>query len=119
MGRPPTRPKRLKDGFYIEVRSKGTNSGMKIRSDSKDEMQKAADFYSRNKEVIILGEHKDDVWMNEKAVADKLKQDKKAQKAKEKEKVKSEKAATKPKKEEKPKKEVKPKKAAKSAKKKK
>jgi hypothetical protein len=65
MGRPPTRPKRLKDGFYIEVRSKGANSGMKIRSDDEAAMNQAAAFYARNKEVVVLGEHKNDVWLNE------------------------------------------------------
>jgi hypothetical protein len=65
MGRPPTRPKRLKDGFYIEVRSKGANTGMKIRSDDEAAMNQAAAFYARNKEVIVLGEHKNDVWLNE------------------------------------------------------
>ena len=65
MGRPPTRPKRLKDGFYIEVRNKGANSGMKIRSDTKDAMIQAASGYQKTKEVIILGEHKNDKWLNE------------------------------------------------------
>jgi hypothetical protein len=65
MGRPPTRPKRLKDGFYIEVRSKGANSGMKIRADDEAAMNQAAAFYARNKEVVVLGEHKNDVWLNE------------------------------------------------------
>lgn len=65
MGRPPTRPKRLKDGFYIEVRSKGANSGMKIRSDDENAMKLAAEFYSRNKEVVVLGEHRNDIWLNE------------------------------------------------------
>jgi hypothetical protein len=65
MGRPPTRPKRLKDGFYIEVRSKGANTGMKIRSDDEAAMNQAAAFYARNKEVLVLGEHKNDVWLNE------------------------------------------------------
>jgi hypothetical protein len=65
MGRPPTRPKRLKDGFYIEVRNKGANSGMKIRADDEEAMRIAAAGYAKNKEVIILGEHKNDKWMNE------------------------------------------------------
>ena len=64
MGRPPVRGKRLKDGFYIEVRSKGANSGMKIRSDSKEAMLKMAKQYGSNKEVFILGEHKKDKWLN-------------------------------------------------------
>ena len=62
MGRPPTRPKRMKDGFYIEVRNKGASMGMKIRSDTEQEMMQAAAMYSKNKEVVVPGEHKNDVW---------------------------------------------------------
>jgi hypothetical protein len=66
MGRPPTRAKRLKDGFYIEVRSKGATAGMKIRSEDEQAMQDSAAFYLRNgKEVVVLGEHKNDIWVNE------------------------------------------------------
>ena len=31
MGRPPTRQKELKDGWYVEVRNKGSKTGIKIR----------------------------------------------------------------------------------------
>ncbi len=65
MGRPPTKPKRFKDGFYIEVRNKGANAGMKIHFDTERDMQEAASMYTLNKkEVIILGEHKRDRWLN-------------------------------------------------------
>lgn len=65
MGRPPTKPKRFKDGFYIEVRNKGANAGMKIHFDTENEMKGAAEMYTLNKkEVIILGEHKRDRWLN-------------------------------------------------------
>jgi len=37
MGRPPTRPAKLKDGFYIEVHNKWSNSGIKIRRETKEE----------------------------------------------------------------------------------
>ncbi len=57
MGRPPTRPGRLKDGFYIEVRTKGSNSGIKLRSDTLEEMNQAAAHYKKTKEVNILGEY--------------------------------------------------------------
>ena len=56
MGRPPTRPKALKDGYYIEVRNKGTKSGVKIRRDNEKQMKDAVQEYRRTKEVIILGE---------------------------------------------------------------
>lgn len=59
MGRPPTRPKKLKDGFYIEIRNKDAKTGIKIRRDTKAQMLSAIKEYSKTKEVIILGEYKD------------------------------------------------------------
>ena len=67
MGRPPTRPVTLKDGFYIEVRNKGANSGIKIRSDNSEAMQDAAREYKKSKEVVVLGEHKKGKWVTEQA----------------------------------------------------
>lgn len=65
MGRPPTRPARLKDGFYIEVRNEGSKSnGIKIRRDTKEEMLQAVENYARIKDVQILGELKNDKWQN-------------------------------------------------------
>ena len=63
MGRPATKPARLKDGFYIEVKSLGSGS-IYIRRDTKEQMLIAAEDYSRTKEVIILGEMKNDKWYN-------------------------------------------------------
>jgi len=56
MGRPPTKPKKQKDGFYIEVRNKGARSGIKVRRDTRELMMRAVKEYERSKEVIILGE---------------------------------------------------------------
>ncbi|MGB0403661.1 MAG: hypothetical protein ACPGEG_06140 [Salibacteraceae bacterium] len=56
MGRPPTRPKSLKDGYYIEVRNKGVKSGIKIRRDNEKQMNDAVEEYSRTKEITILGQ---------------------------------------------------------------
>lgn len=56
MGRPATKPTKLKDGFYIEVRNKGSKTGIKIRRDSKQEMLTAIKDYERVKDVIVLGE---------------------------------------------------------------
>lgn len=58
MGRPPTRPGKLRDGFYIEVRSKGSKSGIKLRSDTLEEMKNAAIQYGKTKEVNVMGEYK-------------------------------------------------------------
>jgi len=65
MGRPPTRPSRLKDGFYIEIKNEGsTSSGVKIRRDTREEMMDAIKEYSRIKKVIVLGELKKDKWID-------------------------------------------------------
>ena len=62
MGRPATKPARLKDGFYIEVKTLGSGS-IFIRRDTKEQMIIAAEDYSRSKQVIILGEMKNDKWL--------------------------------------------------------
>lgn len=64
MGRPATKPARLKDGFYIELRNQGSG-GILIRRDTREQMMLAAQDYSRTKQVIIRGEMKDDKWINE------------------------------------------------------
>lgn len=57
MGRPATRPTKLKDGYYIEIRNKGSKSGgIKLYSATKLQMHRAIKMYERSKEVIILGE---------------------------------------------------------------
>ena len=58
MGRPATKPTKLKDGFYIEVRNKGSKSGIKIRRDSEKAMLLAVKEYGRVKDVVVLGEFK-------------------------------------------------------------
>jgi hypothetical protein len=64
MGRPPTRPKKLRDGWYIEVRNKGAKTGIKIVRESEADMRKAAKEYGKTKDVIILGESKKGKWVN-------------------------------------------------------
>jgi hypothetical protein len=59
MGRPVTREIKLKDGFYIEVRSKGAMKGVKIRRDSYNEIQFAIKQYKNAYDVQYLGEMKD------------------------------------------------------------
>ncbi|NQY66454.1 MAG: hypothetical protein HRT72_01840 [Flavobacteriales bacterium] len=66
MGRPPTKPIVLKDGWYIEVRNKGSRSGVKLRRDTEDEMNQAIKDFARSKDVIVLGETKSGKWMNDK-----------------------------------------------------
>jgi hypothetical protein len=57
-GRPAVRAVQLRDGFYIEVYTKENAKGIKIRSDTKELMEKAIQSYARAKDVIILGEYK-------------------------------------------------------------
>jgi hypothetical protein len=64
MGRPSTKPKDLKDGFYIEVKNKGANSGIKIRRDTYEEMMQAVKDYEKTKTINILGESKKGKWVN-------------------------------------------------------
>ena len=66
MGRPPTKPKELRDGFYIEVRNKGSKTGIKLRRDTKSEMMQAVKEYEKMKDVTILGESKNCKWVDEK-----------------------------------------------------
>lgn len=58
MGRPPTRPRKLRDGFYIEVRSKGSKTGIKLRTDTLKEMKQSAVHYRKTKDVTVMGEYK-------------------------------------------------------------
>ncbi|MCK5402109.1 MAG: hypothetical protein KAJ28_10800 [Flavobacteriaceae bacterium] len=58
MGRPATKPKELRDGFYIEIRNKGARTGIKIRRDNKQQMLFAIKEYENSKDVIVLGEYK-------------------------------------------------------------
>ncbi|MEQ8910021.1 MAG: hypothetical protein RIC95_12560 [Vicingaceae bacterium] len=66
MGRPSTKPKKLKDGFYLEVKNQGAKSGIKIRRDTYDEMMLAKKNFERTKEVKVLGEVIDDTFVNDK-----------------------------------------------------
>jgi surface antigen len=58
MGRPPVLPKKKKDGFWLEIRNKGANSGVVIIRDSYETMMQAVRQYENTKVVIVLGEHK-------------------------------------------------------------
>ncbi|MCC7331100.1 MAG: hypothetical protein IT232_00700 [Flavobacteriales bacterium] len=58
MGRPATKPTKLKDGYYIEVRNKGSKTGIKIRRDSREAMLSAIKEYERVKDVVVLGKSK-------------------------------------------------------------
>ena len=55
MGRPSTKHKELRDGFYIEIRNRNSKTGVKIRRDNKDQMFRAVKEYEKSKDVIVLG----------------------------------------------------------------
>jgi len=58
MGRPSTKPKDLKDGFYIEVRNKKQKTGIKIYRSSLELLKLAIEEYKGSKEVTVLGQSK-------------------------------------------------------------
>lgn len=67
MGRPPTKPIKLKDGFYIEVRNKGAKTGgIKIRRETKAQLEQTIKDYQRTKDVVVLGESKNGKWVDKK-----------------------------------------------------
>lgn len=55
MGRPATKPTVLRDGYYIEIKNKSQQSGIKIRRDTVSQLLLAIDGYKGIKEVVILG----------------------------------------------------------------
>lgn len=63
-GRPATRPSALREGYYLEIRTKGTDNPIKIRRDSKAEIQSAIDNYRRSKIVTYLGQVKEGRWVD-------------------------------------------------------
>ncbi len=56
MGRPITREVKLRDGFYIEIRQKGSPKGTKIRRDSYEQIQLAIKQYKNAYTVHYIGE---------------------------------------------------------------
>lgn len=64
MGRPPTKPARLRNGFYIEIKTPGTGSIL-IRRDTREQMLIAVEDYAKSKQVTIRGEMFNDKWVPE------------------------------------------------------
>ena len=71
MGRPPTRIKKLRDGIYIEIHTKGSTSKIKIIRKSEEEMLQAIKEYEKSKEITVLGESKNGKWVNSSQTVDK------------------------------------------------
>ena len=64
MGRPATKPLDLRDGFYVEIRNRGSRTGIKIRRDNQKQMEFAIKEYEKNKDVIVFGEYKNGKAVN-------------------------------------------------------
>jgi len=63
-GRPATRPTELKEGFYLELKNKGSNSSVKIRRESMTEIDIAMRQYGKSKIVTYLGQVKAGRWID-------------------------------------------------------
>ena len=62
-GRPTTRAKGLKSGFYLELKVKGSNKSTRIMRETKEQAMLALEQF-QNKIVKYLGEVKDNYWMD-------------------------------------------------------
>mgnify|MGYP001402466309 FL=1 len=63
-GRPSTQPPKLRDGFYIELKSHGSTSAIKIIRKNMQEVDRAIEQYSKNKLVKYLGQVKNGKWVD-------------------------------------------------------
>lgn len=63
MGRPATKPIKFRDGFYLEIRNKGANAGIKLHRHTKEQMLETIKNYELTKEIIILGESRNGKWV--------------------------------------------------------
>ena len=63
-GRPSTKPPRLRDGFYIELRSQGSSGAIKIIRKNMAEVEQAITMYSKNKVVKYLGQVENGRWVD-------------------------------------------------------
>ena len=55
MGRPATKPTKLRDGYYIEVRNRNQRSGIRLLRETKRQLLLAIEEYKQSKDVIVLG----------------------------------------------------------------
>ncbi len=58
MARPVTREVKLKNGFYLEVRRRGENKGIKIWRETYNQVQMAIKRYENMYDVHYVGEVK-------------------------------------------------------------
>ena len=55
MARPATTPVKLKSGYYIELRRKGENKGIKIRSENVVQLRESIKRYEGFYDVVYFG----------------------------------------------------------------
>jgi len=58
IGRPATKEKKLRDGWFIKVCNRGESNGIKIWSRTEEDMNRAIKRYQRSKDIYVLGECK-------------------------------------------------------------
>jgi hypothetical protein len=63
-GRPPTKKVGLKEGFYIEVKNKGSQSGIKLRKENMMQVEMAIKQYEKIKIVQYVGQVKNGKWLD-------------------------------------------------------
>lgn len=63
-GRPATKPVSLRDGYYLELRTKGSNSPVKLRRKSMKEIDMATRLYEKSKTVTYLGQVQNGKWLD-------------------------------------------------------
>jgi len=63
-GRPATKPAKLREGFYLELKNKGASSTVKVRRDSMAEIEMLIKQYEKIKITTYLGELKGGKWLD-------------------------------------------------------
>ena len=54
MGRPATKPTKLKDGFYLEIRNKGSKSGIKIMRETEKSNEYCDQRIRQSKKMLLF-----------------------------------------------------------------
>ncbi len=63
-GRPATKPSGMREGFYLELQTKGSGTTVKIRRENMAEIKAAIKQFEQSKVVTYLGQVKDGRWID-------------------------------------------------------
>jgi hypothetical protein len=63
-GRPVTKPAKLREGFYLEMKNKGSSSTVKVRRENMPDIEQLIKQYDKIKDMTYLGELKGGVWLD-------------------------------------------------------